>query len=156
MTARHMAIAAERGIPVVPTLLQVSLFESFAAQADGKFPRFAARMRRMHGRRHEQVRAMHEAGVSMFLGTDAGTNIGHGSLPDEAAEMVTAGVPAADVVAQASWRARAFLGVPTLTEGESADLVVFGADPRGDIRALGRPAHIVLRGRRVAGHSIVA
>src|SRR5690606_7987703 len=44
MTESHMRAAAESGIPVVPTLLQVGLFESFAAQADGKFPLFAARM----------------------------------------------------------------------------------------------------------------
>ncbi|WP_297083473.1 FAD-dependent oxidoreductase [uncultured Demequina sp.] len=64
--------------------------------------------------------------------------------------VVEAGVPAPDVVAAASWRARAFLGADTLTEGASADLVMYGTDPREDIRALMAPAAVVLRGQRVA------
>ncbi|BDZ61470.1 hypothetical protein GCM10025873_12610 [Demequina sediminis] len=35
MTADHMAEAAARGIPVVPTLLQVANFEGYAAQGRG-------------------------------------------------------------------------------------------------------------------------
>ncbi|MFV0634798.1 amidohydrolase family protein [Demequina sp.] len=152
MTEQHMRIAAERGIPVVPTLLQVDNFVAYA-DAGQKFPTYAARMRRLHARRYEQVRAFHELGVPLLVGTDAGGTLGHGLLPREAAEMVAAGVPAPDVVAAASWRARAFLGAQTLTEGASADLVVYDQDPREDIRALTDPAHVVLRGQRMAGRA---
>ncbi|WP_144276410.1 amidohydrolase family protein [Demequina sp. NBRC 110053] len=151
MTEAHMRVAAERGIPVVPTLLQVDNFVAHAAAAEAKFPAYAARMRAMHERRYDQVRAFHEAGVPLLVGTDAGGTLGHGLLPVEAAEMVRAGVPPAEVVAAASWRARAFLGADTLTEGARADLVAYDADPREDIAALAHPAHVVLRGRRVAG-----
>ncbi|GIG53268.1 amidohydrolase family protein [Demequina activiva] len=151
MTEEHMRVAARRGIPVVPTLLQVDNFVGYADAGQERFPRYAARMRAMHQRRREQVRAMHDAGVLLLVGTDAGGTLGHGLLPLEAAAMVQAGVPAADVVAAATWRARAFLGVDTLTEGASADLVVYGQDPREDIRALAAPIHVVLRGERVSG-----
>src|SRR3712207_8187522 len=39
----------------------------------------------------------------------------------------------------ASWRTRAYLGVPGLEEGASADLVVYDADPRRDVRVLAAP-----------------
>lgn len=151
MTEEHMRIAAQRGIPVVPTMLQVDQFAGFADAGEAKFPRYAARMRAMYDRRREHVRHLWEAGVSLLVGTDAGGTLGHGLLPQEAALMVAAGVPAPDAVAGASWRARAFLGADTLTEGASADLVVYQTDPRGDIAALAAPQHVVLRGARVAG-----
>jgi imidazolonepropionase-like amidohydrolase len=148
MTSEHMVEAAQRGIPVVPTLLQVAHFESFAAQASAKYPLFAARMAAMHERRYAQVRELADAGVTLLMGTDAGGTIGHGSLPEEAAEWVKAGIPAADVVASATWKPREFLGVRGLEEGASADAVVFAADPRGDIGALAAPQHVILQGTR--------
>ena len=63
--------------------------------------------------------------------------------------MVAAGVPAADVVAAATWVARRFLGAPGIEEGASADLVAFADDPREDIRALAEPTAILLRGANV-------
>lgn len=150
MTEEHMRVAAQRGIPVVPTLLQVDNFTGYADAGEAKFPTYAARMRRLHARRYEQVRALHVAGVPLLVGTDAGGTLGHGMVAQEAAEMVRAGVPAADVVAAASWRARSFLGADTLTEGASADLVVLGEDPREHIAALAAPSAVVLRGQRVA------
>ncbi len=146
MTAEHMTEAAARGIPVVPTLLQVAHFATFAAQAGHKYPKFAARMAAMHERRYAQVRDFRRAGMQLLVGTDAGGTIGHGSLPREAAEWVQAGIEPRDVVAAATWQARAFLGAPTLSDGASADLVIYEDDPRDDITALERPAHVVLRG----------
>ena len=140
---------ARRGIPVTPTLLQVGLFEEIAARA-GRYPVFAARMRDLHARRHRQVRDLYDAGVRVLVGTDAGGTIEHGRLPAEAAEMVAAGIPAPEVVAAASWRTREWLGARGLDEGESADLVVYPADPRQDIAALAHPTAVVLRGVVVA------
>ena len=49
----------------------------------------------------------------------------------------------------ASWRARDWLGADGITEGASADLVVFGADPRTDISTVRHPVLVILRGRVV-------
>lgn len=152
LTPEMIDEVARRGVPVVPTLLQVDQFEAIATQADGRYPVFAARMRRLHARRYEHVRALHEAGVRLLVGTDAGGTITHGRLPDEAAEMVRAGVPAPDVVAAASWRTREYLGVDGLVEGARADLVVYPQDPRADVGVLAAPTGVVLRGRVVAPH----
>ncbi|MDN4475724.1 amidohydrolase family protein [Demequina sp. SYSU T00192] len=149
MTADHMDEAARRGIPVVPTLLQVANFERYAAQGEARFPAYSARMRPMHERRFAHALALHEAGVPLLVGTDAGGTIGHGALPAEAALMAAAGIPAAEVVAMASWRAREFLGAPGLEEGAPADLVVYSEDPRESIAALCTPRHVVLRGALV-------
>lgn len=146
---RHIARLADARIPVTATLLQVAQFGEIAERAD-RFPVYAARMRRMHARRYAHVRDLHDAGVPLLVGTDAGGTIGHGRIADEAAEMVAAGLPHREVVAAASWRTRTWLGVPGLDEGESADLVVYDADPRRDVRVLAAPRAVVLRGRQVA------
>lgn len=140
---------AAAGVPVTATLLQIAQFDAIADRA-GRYPRFGARMRAMGTRRYDQVRDLYDAGVPVLVGTDAGGTIVHGRLPDEAAELVAAGIPAAEVVAAASWRTRAWLGVPSLDEGAPADLVVYPVDPRADIRVLAAPTAVVLRGTRVA------
>lgn len=150
LTAAHIAEAARRGIPVVPTLLQVGQFASIADQGRAKFPAFAGRMQAMYQARYEQVRRFHEAGVPLLVGTDAGGTIGHGFFSQECAEMVAAGVPATEVVAAATWVARRFLGARGIEEGASADIVAFGDDPREDIRVLATPTAILLRGTHVA------
>jgi len=148
-TPEQIGRIAAAGIPVTATLLQVARFDEIAAQGEDRYPRFAERMRAMHARRHDHVRDLHEAGVPVLLGTDAGGTIGHGVVADEAAEMVRAGIPAHDVVAAASWRTRAWLGVPGIAEDAPADVVVYGADPRAEIGVLADPRAVVLRGVRV-------
>ncbi len=147
MTAVHMERAAAAGVPVVPTLMQVASFAGFAAQAGERFPRFAERMQRMYERRYTHVGEMHDAGVTLLVGTDAGTSIAHGDLAREATEMARC-MPAADVVAAATWRARHFLGAPVLAEGDPADVVVLAADPREHIEVLAAPVAVLLGGRR--------
>lgn len=145
----HFATLVERGIAVTPTLLQVGEFERIASQADGKYPLFAARMRAMYARRYEHVRAMHDAGVKLLIGTDAGGTIAHGSVAKEAAELVKAGVPATDVVGALAWWGRRYAGFADPVENASADLVVYPADPRQDIGVLAAPLAVILRGRLV-------
>ncbi len=145
----HLSTMADRGIPVTPTLLQIGQFAAIAAQADGKYPIFAARMRRLHERRYAQVRMLREAGVPLLVGTDAGGTIVHGRLADECAELVRAGVPAAEVVAAASWRGRRIIGLPAVAAGSAADLVLYTVDPRVSIRSLAVPSAVVLRGQLV-------
>ena len=64
------------------------------------------------------------------------------------------GIPATDVVALATWRAREYLGAGTLGEGEPADLVVYDEDPRRDITVLSRPRAVVLRGALHSGRAL--
>jgi len=145
LTPELVTEVARRGVPVVPTLLQIGQFGAIADRA-GNYPVFAARMRALHERRHRHVHDLHEAGVRLLVGTDAGGTIAHGRLPQEAAELVRAGIAADEVLAMATWRARAYLGVPGLVEGAPADLVVYPADPRAEIGVLAGVRTVVLRG----------
>jgi imidazolonepropionase-like amidohydrolase len=139
--------AAERGVAIVPTLVNIEHFPQFAAAGEAKFPTYAAHMRDLHARRYDTVRAAFEEGVPVFVGTDAGGSLPHGLVAQEVAELVTAGLPRVDALSAASWGARRWLGRPGLDEGESADLVVYPDDPREDVGVLAHPTAVVLRGR---------
>ncbi|MDM7832688.1 amidohydrolase family protein [Cellulomonas edaphi] len=141
----HIDRIAAAGIPVTATLLQIAQFPTIADQG-ARFPRFAARMRAMGERRYEHVRDLHDAGVPVLVGTDAGGTLRHGLIAAEALEMTRAGIPAREVVAAASWRTRRWLGVPSIEEGASADVVVYADDPRVEIQALAAPRSVILRG----------
>ena len=138
---------AAQGIAIVPTLVNIDTFPGIAGAAEGKFPTYAAHLRDLHSRRYETVAAAHDAGVPIYLGTDAGGSLPHGLVAAEAAELVKAGLSVAEVLEAATWGARRWLGRPGLVEGESADLVVYPDDPRKDIGVLAAPSHVVLRGR---------
>ena len=70
----------------------------------------------------------------------------HGLVRDEIRALIAAGIPQAEVIAQASWRAREWLGLPGLDEHAPADLVVYEADPRTDLSTVDTPHRMVLRG----------
>jgi imidazolonepropionase-like amidohydrolase len=138
---------AERGTGLVPTMIQVDNFPAIADQAEPKFPAYAAHMRRLHAGFPSLVRSAYEAGVPVFCGSDAGTNVAHGRTADEIRALHEAGLPAAAALAAGSWLGRQWLGVPLWAEGEPADLVVFDTDPRADLSALASPSLVMLRGR---------
>ncbi|GAB7043318.1 MULTISPECIES: amidohydrolase family protein [Catenuloplanes] len=138
---------ARRGTALVPTMINILTFGDIAAQADQKFPGYAAHMRALRDRHPSVVRAAYEAGVPIYVGTDAGGGIAHGQAAEEMLLLHTrAGMPAEAVLAAASWAARAWLGLPGLTEGGLADLVIYDTDPRRDLTVVRTPRHIILRG----------
>jgi imidazolonepropionase-like amidohydrolase len=147
-----MGEMAARGVSMVPTLVNIDNFPLYADQGEARFPRYAAHMRALHARRYENVRTAYEAGVPIFAGTDAGGVLPHGLVAREVLELIRAGVPAADAVGAASWRARAYLlgGAGVLTHGAVADLTVYRADPTVEPRTLLEPLVIILRGRVVS------
>lgn len=149
MSHEDMAYVADRGIPVVPTLLQVAQFGEFAEQGQARFPQYAARMRAMFDRADQQLRDFYEAGVMLMVGSDAGGGLAHGNTIEEATAWVDAQIPADEVVAALSWRTRIYLGLPLLSDGAPADFVVYSADPRQDISVLHEPLAIFRAGKRI-------
>ncbi|MET9920400.1 amidohydrolase family protein [Streptomyces sp. NPDC006435] len=147
LTEETIPLFAERGVAIVPTLINIATFPSLAAGGEAKFPRWADHMRRLHERRHDTVRAAYDAGIPVFVGTDAGGVLAHGLVADEVAELVKAGIPALDALSATTWGARRWLGRPALEEGAPADLVVYDEDPRADVRVLAGPRRVVLNGR---------
>ncbi|MEP7737154.1 amidohydrolase family protein [Nocardioides sp. 31GB23] len=141
---------AAAGVALVPTVMQTDKFPGFAAQGREKFPAYAATMDQLHARRREVLMSAHEAGVPLYVGSDGGGAQRHGHLAGEVLAMAQLGMPAADVLAAASWKAREWLGFDGLVEGAGADFVVYDRDPAQDLTALWEPVCVVLRGRVVA------
>ena len=140
---------AARGIAIVPTLINIARLPEMAAPGRDKFPTYYAHMLDLHRRRYETVAAAHDAGVPIYVGTDAGSSLPHGLVAEEAADLVNAGLSTVEALAAGTWAAREWLGRPGLEEGASADLLVYEADPRADIRVLAAPRAVVLRGQTV-------
>ncbi len=146
LTEATIPLLADRGVAVVPTLINIDTFPDIAAAAQEKFPTYAAHMLALHARRHATVRAAYEAGIPLFAGTDAGGSLAHGRVADEALELARAGLPSSAVLEATCWLARSWLDHDGLTEGAQADLVVYRGDPRLDLRVLQEPTAVVLRG----------
>jgi imidazolonepropionase-like amidohydrolase len=140
---------AAQGIAIVPTLVNIAQFPQIAEPAREKFPHYYRRMIALHERRYATIAAARDAGIPIYVGTDAGGSLGHGLVAQEAAELTRAGLTTDDALYAATWGAREWLGRPGLEEGADADLVVYDADPRTEIRALEAPGQIILRGRTV-------
>ncbi len=139
---------AAQGIAIVPTLVNIDSFPQIADGAEAKFPRYAAHLRDLHARRYQTVARAHEAGVPVYLGTDAGGALPHGLIAQEALELAKAGLATIEVLAATTWNARTWLGRPGIDEGDPADLVVYADDPRAHLETLAHPEAIILRGIR--------
>ncbi|GGY90410.1 amidohydrolase [Streptomyces nitrosporeus] len=147
LTEDTVPLFAERGVAIVPTLVNIATFPGLAADGEAKFPRWSAHMRRLHARRYDTVRAAYDAGIEVYVGTDAGGSLAHGLVAAEVAELVKAGIPPLEALSATTWGARRWLGRPVLEEGAPADLVLYDEDPRADVRVLAGPRRVVLNGR---------
>lgn len=137
---------AAQGIAIVPTLVNIDNFPMFADAGRGKFPTYADHMMDLYARRYETVAKAHEAGVAVYVGTDAGGQLPHGLVAQEVQALTKVGMSPVQAIGAATWGAREWLGRPGIVEGESADLVVYRDDPREDVRTLADPYRVVLRG----------
>jgi imidazolonepropionase-like amidohydrolase len=106
-------------------------------------------MRRLYEHRYDTVRSAYDAGIPVYVGTDAGGHLAHGLVAGEVAELVAAGIPPVEALSATTWGARKWLGRPGLEEGAAADLIVYEDDPRADVRVLAAPRRVVLNGRVV-------
>ena len=95
-----IAVMAERGTALVPTLINIDTFPMIADRA-ARFPAYAAHMRRLHATARDRVRTAAEAGVPVFAGSDAGGGA-HGRIVDEAVALHRAGLSGEDAVAATS------------------------------------------------------
>lgn len=150
LTDDMISAAVEAGAAVVPTLINIDNNPSIASSAAQKFPVYAAHMRALFATSRDRIRSAWEAGLPVYTGTDAGGSLPHGLIRDEIRALIGAGIPQADVIAQASWRAREWLGLPGLVEGAPADLLVLDADPREDLATIMAPVRTILRGAVIA------
>jgi imidazolonepropionase-like amidohydrolase len=127
---------AERGIYVCPT---INVNAPYVAELTGIVV-------------GEHLKAMHEMGVRLIAGTDAGIdNTPHHQYVGGLEYLVTLGFRPADVLAMATTEAAAALGVDAITgrlaPGFDADVIVVDGDPSTDIATLGKLQRVIARGR---------
>ncbi|GAB3125663.1 amidohydrolase family protein [Tsukamurella serpentis] len=150
LTDETIAIMADKGIALVPTMIQIENFPSIAAPARDKFPTYHRHMTALHDRRVATFRAAWEAGIAMYAGTDAGGFNVHGALPREIAALAEV-MPVQEAIGAASWRARRWLGFEGIEDGAPADVVIYDEDPRRALAAgaLPEPSAVLVRGALV-------
>lgn len=146
LTEDTVAMMAQRGTALVPTLVNIDNFPGFADAAT-RFPRYASHMRDLYARHRDRIGAARDAGVPIFAGTDAGGNIAHGLIADEVQALRGIGMSPTEALGAACWDARAWLGRPALADGAPADLLCFADDPRSGPSVLARPDLVILAGR---------
>ena len=146
LTEETVAMMAQRGTALVPTLINIENFPGFADAAT-RYPVYAAHMRDLYARCRQRIGAAREAGVSIYAGSDAGGMMAHGLIADEVEALKGIGMTPTEALGAACWDARKWLGRSRLADGAPADLLCFTEDPRSGAAVLSRPDRIVLRGR---------
>lgn len=146
LTEDTVALMAEHGTALVPTLINIENFPDFA-DAASKYPLYATHMRDLYARCPGRIGAARDAGVPIYAGSDAGGNIAHGRIAEEVAALAGIGMTPTEALGAASWDARKWLGRNALADGAPADLLCFIEDPRSGPRVLSRPDRVILRGR---------
>lgn len=137
----------EHMLPGSPRLVHAA-----AARAMGARSVLRSRVRRMQ----RAVRALHEAGVPIVMGSDSGNwplfaFEFHGPTSIRELELlVEAGLPPQDAIEAATLHAARLLGAEDrlgrIAPGMQADLVVLDRDPLADITAFRSPAWVIQRG----------
>ncbi|HEX6070776.1 MAG TPA: amidohydrolase family protein [Longimicrobiaceae bacterium] len=99
------------------------------------------------------IRALHEAGAGLVLGSDAPQwwNVPGFSARREVEYMVTAGLSPYAALEMATRNPAVYFGSEadrgTIAEGKAADLILLDANPLQDIASLWRQAGVMVRGR---------
>lgn len=144
-----ISLMAERQVALVPTMIQLDNFESYARAGEDKYPAYASHIRALYAGRLDRFTKALDAGIPIYAGTDAGGFLPHGLVGEEIAALAQFS-SAEYALGAGCWRARDWLGHPsTLTDGAPADLVIFDADPRVDLDVLRAPRYVILRGALV-------
>jgi imidazolonepropionase-like amidohydrolase len=145
-----VASLVESAIPVCPTLGFVP-----GAQPAPAVRELLRKVGSTKQSRPQIVARLHNAGVRLVAGSDAGISPGkpHGVLAESLIHLADGGVSTADVVASATTIAAAACGLTDrkgrLAPGLDADLLLLDGNPLADITTLRNVEAVYLRGRRV-------
>ena len=113
----------------------------------------AAKARALVGVRRELIKALHDAGAGLLLGSDAPQvfNVPGFSLHHELEAMVAAGLTPYEALRMGTADPAVFFDVEdefgTIRAGLAADLMLVAANPLEDVKALDRPEGVMVRGQ---------
>ncbi len=114
-------------------------------------PAAAKQARALYHVQARNLAKINAAGVRIGFGTDAGISVGW-TAHTELADMVAAGMTAADVLVAATRTSAEILRLDqlgTIATGKNADFIVLDANPLDDITNTRRIADVYIRGQRV-------
>jgi imidazolonepropionase-like amidohydrolase len=96
---------------------------------------------------------MQHAGVGLLAGTDLPANASNGTIHDELAYLVEAGLTPMQALVSATANPAKFFGklstLGTVEPGKFADLVLLDSNPLDDIHNTRRIASVIVKGRIV-------
>lgn len=143
-------VSAEQAQGWAGSVRQMASNPSFSADSGRRF---------LELRRHI-LKALHDAGAGILLGSDAPQvfNVPGFSMHEELAEYVQAGLSPYEALRTGTVEVARFYGVTdergTVAEGMVADLVLVRGNPLEDVGNVRDPAGVMLRGRWLPGEEI--
>jgi len=147
MNRETLAQMRDRGLAWTPTFGPVH-FQWAHPEAVGWSANTVGNLRRILDSHAEHLQLAHKMGVTLLLGTDAGSmGVEHGhAVFDEIDRYLEAGLPLLDVLHAATGVNRAHFGQTdnTLAVGAALDAVLLERSPFDDVQALRRPARVWL------------
>ncbi len=142
MTREILALMRDRRVAWTPTFCPVH-FQWAQPGAVGWSPQTVGNLRRILDRHAEHLRLADEMGVTLLLGTDAGSmGVEHGhALFEEIDRYIEAGLSLEKTLRAATAAARRHFGCEfaTLRRGAPFETVLLDASPFEDVRTLRRP-----------------
>jgi imidazolonepropionase-like amidohydrolase len=151
LTAADAALAAAHGVVFVPTVAVYR--ETAEAARTGEIPaEIAERAARAADAHPAAVMIARDAGMTIALGTDAGTPRQHGANLAEIAALMDAGLPAPEALAAATGAGAALLGLgaeqhldAVLLDSDTSEPETFRRDNVVAVIQAGRLVHIAER-----------
>jgi imidazolonepropionase-like amidohydrolase len=152
MTRETVALMAERGVALVPTIQSDRAIAD--APPDAGIPDYVVEACRRLGPSLETALTLAiEAGVTIVAGNDGGAPLVHpGDIVAELELLVARGLSARDALAAATVNAAKLFrlaDVGLVEPGQVADLLAVRGDPLADIGVLREPHMVVARGQRL-------
>lgn len=139
-TDESVAMVAESGIPVTPTLVHRSDYGIEVRKKHGGPENVSTKMKKLQPLCYETFQRMHAAGVKIAMGTDLGVDPQVGDNAYELGLYVRLGMSPMDALKTATINAAQAMGLGndlgTIEAGKLADLVVVQGDPTQDIGVL--------------------
>ncbi len=148
LTEEAISIMLERNVPIIFTLSALYNMEHKGVKA-GLSKEILNKALLYKPERQESITMAKDAGVSIAMGTDAGTPFNlHGDNLDELERFVEVGFSPAQALKAATGTAAQVLGIDkylgTIEEGKLADLIIVKGDPLQDISLLNNKRSIKL------------
>ncbi len=155
LTDEIVELMIKQGTAFIPTIS--ALFHILRGGREGGVPEFAmVKTEAVKGDHEKSIALAKKAGVTIGMGTDAGTPFNlHGNNAWELELMVELGFSPAEALCAATGAAARVLGLEdslgTVEKGKLADLIVVDGDPLADVGILkaGRAVRLVMQGGNI-------